>query len=168
MGIGPKPKPRCSAKSPDAKFECKRRQALVSPKTRLPQGHQMNTPAMQEVLPEDGTALHRNVEGDVQERAEGKRQTADAKDERSVFSRARVCGQLLAGSRCNGNSTHDKSYLKSPIGARARFVRDPGPARTRGLSWFSMNQLTALLYPRHRAYGHKKAKDAMEYYKTET
>ncbi len=79
--------------------------------------YQMNTPVMQEVFPRRLNGLAHECGGRCPGAGREKRETADAKDERSFFSRARVCGQLLAGSRCNGNSTHDKPYLKSPIGA---------------------------------------------------
>lgn len=50
-------------KRPDAKFESKRRQALKSPKMRLPQGLPDEHPAVQEVLPRSLNGLAQECGG---------------------------------------------------------------------------------------------------------
>lgn len=93
---------------PDAKFECKNAKRSYFQRYDCLRDYQMNTPVMQEVLPRRLNGLAHECGGRCPEEGREKRETANAKNERSFFSQARVCGQLLAGSCCNGNSTHDK------------------------------------------------------------
>ena len=147
-----KAKTKVLRKRPGTKLSPKDAKRSYLPRCNCLKDYQMNTPVVQEVLPRSLTGLAQECGGRCPGEGRREEENGGCKGWKVGSLRARVCGQLLAGSRRNGESTHDKSYLKSPIGARARFVRDPGPARTRSLSWFSMNQPTDLLYPRHRAY----------------